>query len=230
MQALLIHGADANTEDPVRGKAPLIIIARYCQIDMIQLLLDFNADVNAIGLGGMTALRAACSADRSIPTSDMKETVRLLLEHGASVYTKGGGSSGTVLDDLANNYSRSNLGRYFESLGGVVEEILSHGLEFDPSMDTNSLFERFFMLGHFNCCRLLFEHGLEVPRSRIQTIANYATSWNSPEGVDLAEILEVAAESAEQWIEQQNPRVHAESDEGMIDDVDVNAREKIPSP
>ncbi|KAI0138427.1 ankyrin repeat-containing domain protein [Pestalotiopsis sp. NC0098] len=230
MQALLRHGADANEEDPMRGEAPLTIIAEYCQTDMIQVLLDHNADVNAIGLGGMTALRAACNATDSIPASDMKKTVKLLLEHGASVYTRGGGSSWTVLDDLAENCLRDNRGRDNESLGGVLEVILDHGIQFVPSMDTSSLIERFFIFNHIDCCRLLIEHGIKVPKSRIQKMANYATIRNYPEGVDLARSLERASESAEQSTQQRNPPVHAEPDEGMIDDVDVTAREKSPSP
>lgn len=230
MEALLRHGADANEEDPVRGEVPLTIIAHHCQTAMIEVLLVYNADVNAIGLGGMTALRAACSAHCSIPTSDMEETVKLLLKHGASVYTRGGGSSWTVLDDLAGNSSRSKLGRDNESLAGVLEVILDRGLRSNPSMDTSSLIERFFVLNHIDCCKLLIKHGIKVPKSRIKKMANCATSWNSPEGVDLARFLERASESVEQSTEQRNPPVHAEPDEGLIDDVDVTAREKSLSP
>ncbi|MEE2993077.1 MAG: ankyrin repeat domain-containing protein, partial [Gemmatimonadota bacterium] len=71
------------------GSQPLFSAASsYGHIEIVKLLLDHSADVNAKATVNWTALMAASRGDHA-------EIVRLLLGHGADVNVKG--SRGTAL-------------------------------------------------------------------------------------------------------------------------------------
>lgn len=60
VQCLLEHGADPSATEPL-NRAPLLHIAseRGC-LDMVELLLTYNADLNQVDSRGNTALWQAC--------------------------------------------------------------------------------------------------------------------------------------------------------------------------
>ncbi|KAL7909988.1 ankyrin repeat-containing domain protein [Trichoderma velutinum] len=93
MQMLLKLGADVNAEGGEYGNA-LHAACHLGDVDMVTLLLDSGADVNAVtGKEYGTALQAACT---SIRWKGNEEIVRLLLERGADVNVESG-KFGTAL-------------------------------------------------------------------------------------------------------------------------------------
>ena len=78
MQTLIAQGHDVNVRFPLVGTGPLIVAAGHGHVDMVRVLLDAGADINAADASGWTALHAAAAkGDRA--------TVVLLLERGAFV-------------------------------------------------------------------------------------------------------------------------------------------------
>ncbi|MCY3550514.1 MAG: CotH kinase family protein [Candidatus Poribacteria bacterium] len=72
----LTEGANANAQDPQSGSTMLSIAALMGHTEIVALLLEHGADVNAKSRDGGTALHAAAFLGRV-------ETVKLLLEKGA---------------------------------------------------------------------------------------------------------------------------------------------------
>ena len=72
----LANGMDPNTKDPKSGGTLLTTAALMGHTEIVSVLLEHGADVNARSNDGGTALHAAAFLGRS-------ETVKLLLEHGA---------------------------------------------------------------------------------------------------------------------------------------------------
>ena len=78
-------GADVNARrpDPYNSyeATPLHYAARYCQIDIVKILLQQGADVNAVNSGGETPLHEATKKNAT-------KIVDLLLQNGANVNAK----------------------------------------------------------------------------------------------------------------------------------------------
>lgn len=73
---LLDEGMDVDAGSPILGTRALMLAAWNNRIDMVRLLLDRGADVNAQDATGWTALHAAAFAGNT-------EIMQLLLERGA---------------------------------------------------------------------------------------------------------------------------------------------------
>ena len=75
MKQALSDGADPNTKDPTSGSTLLATAALMGHTEIVGLLLEHDADINARSQDGGTALHAAAFLGRA-------ETVKLLLEKG----------------------------------------------------------------------------------------------------------------------------------------------------
>ncbi|OPB46410.1 hypothetical protein A0O28_0065310 [Trichoderma guizhouense] len=115
---LLQNGAavDVNLQAGQFGNA-LQIASYEGHIEMMQLLLDHGAQVNAQGGYYGTALNAACARSFS---SDAIPTVRLLLEHGADV-SIGGGEFGSALQAIC--------ARSIPEASTLAQILLDHGAD-----------------------------------------------------------------------------------------------------
>lgn len=83
VKSLLKKGADVNIRDKEKSDTPLIIAALHGRVDIVQLLLEYDANVNTKQEDGMTALMMAA----------MKGHVgilQLLIFKGADVEAKDG--------------------------------------------------------------------------------------------------------------------------------------------
>lgn len=77
-ELLIKYGADIEARKAETGETPLHIASKCGQLDMVRLLLEKGADVNAIlGMVGTTFFIASASGDL--------ELVRLLHKHGADI-------------------------------------------------------------------------------------------------------------------------------------------------
>ena len=76
MKRALAEGADPNTKNPESGSPLLADAALMGRTEIVALLLEHGADINARGKDGGTALHAAAFLGRA-------ETVKLLLDRGA---------------------------------------------------------------------------------------------------------------------------------------------------
>ena len=81
VQAFIAHGADINAKNKLKA-TPLMEAANYGRSASVKLLLEHGADVNAIDDFKMTALQMAQRNDDH--TEGFKETILLLVEHGAT--------------------------------------------------------------------------------------------------------------------------------------------------
>ena len=78
---LLDCTADINVKSEYEGETGLISAAKYGYMNVVELLLEHNADVNASDNGGYTALINAAKYG-------YKETVELLLQYNSNVNSK----------------------------------------------------------------------------------------------------------------------------------------------
>ncbi|PNP60522.1 hypothetical protein THARTR1_00546 [Trichoderma harzianum] len=118
MQILLKLGVDVNAEGGEFGNA-LQAACNLGELDMVALLLDYGAHVNAVvGKEYGTALQAACSSMRWKGSEDI---VRLLLERGADVNAEGGTFGTALRTACAKSLSNSQL--------EIVPLLLDHGAD-----------------------------------------------------------------------------------------------------
>lgn len=100
---LLKSGAWANApqED---GKTPLMMAAESANVQLVALLLEHNAKVNAVTTGNcLTALHLSCRK------GDL-ETTKLLVKHGANLFARTGGSYGLTPVEYAQHGSNKEVG------------------------------------------------------------------------------------------------------------------------
>jgi ankyrin repeat protein len=77
IKALIVKGADVNMVDRETGETPLMFAARYSTSEVVGVLLDAGAEVNAKDKNGRTALFAA----NENPYRD--DMIKLLKRRGA---------------------------------------------------------------------------------------------------------------------------------------------------
>ncbi|KAJ7049829.1 ankyrin repeat-containing domain protein [Mycena amicta] len=148
------HSRDSNALLRPRGEHLSINIGDYSNalqaasagghLDVVRLLLEYGADVNAQGRLNRNALQAASEGGHL-------NIVRLLLEHGADVNAQGG---------LYGN----SLQAASESAGGhLVRLLLEHGADVNAQggFYGNAL-QAASDGGHLDIVRLLLEHGADV--------------------------------------------------------------------
>ena len=92
----LTDGADPDAQDPKSGSTMLSIAALMGHTEIVALLLEHGADVNAKSRDGGTALHAAAFLGRI-------EAVKLLLEHGADT-TLRNNMGGTAIEGAKLNW------------------------------------------------------------------------------------------------------------------------------
>jgi ankyrin repeat protein len=92
----LADGADPNTKDPQSGSTLLATAALMGHTEVVALLLEHGADVNARSKDGGTALHAAAFLGRA-------ETVKLLLDKGADSSLRSN-IGGTAIDGAKMNW------------------------------------------------------------------------------------------------------------------------------
>jgi len=104
VEFLLKNGVSANVQD-MYGNIPLHYSARNNDIATVQLLIDFNSEVNVLNHDGVSPLhQALLNANINI------ELVQLLLSHGAS--TKLGG-----VTEFSKSINNSAVNEVFRQYG-----------------------------------------------------------------------------------------------------------------
>jgi ankyrin repeat protein len=125
--------------------SPEIIVASYYgNIQMVQLLVQHGADVNALGGDYGSALQAA-SYDGHI------DIVQLLIEHGADVNAQGG-HFGSALQAASHNGHMNTIQLLIEH----GADVNAQGGHFGSALQAAS------HNGHMNTIQLLIEHGADV--------------------------------------------------------------------
>jgi len=111
---LLAQGADVNARDPEHGETPLMLAVKNRSIDIVRLLLDAGAEVDAIDDWGRTALFYA-------PVS--AESFGILLRAKADVHTRDKEGNTVLMRRISECASLSD-----------VETLLQLGV--DPSLQS----------------------------------------------------------------------------------------------
>ncbi|KAI0287825.1 hypothetical protein BC826DRAFT_736996 [Russula brevipes] len=117
--AQLLH-RNGSSVDP-RGDtqwSPLISAAYFADLEMVEVLLNYGADIEAQSASGRTALHWVVVS----PRSSAPEVVRLLLKRGADINVRNTGGE-TPLHSAASRYGRVNI--------DIVRVLLEHGASVD---------------------------------------------------------------------------------------------------
>jgi len=143
-QNAMKNGADVDAEvidGDMKDWTVLMVAAFYGHADVIKLLLDHGADVNAKTSKGSTALMAA---------AEHVDVVKLLLDHGAEVNAKTSKGSTALMNAVRN--------------ANVVKLLLEYGAEVNAKRREGStaLMEAIFPWRNVDAVKLLLEHGAEV--------------------------------------------------------------------
>jgi len=144
MQLLLKCGANPAVENYDAGWLIFHHASSRGKIDVVRLLLCYNASVNSKDWRKSTPLHCASSGGHG-------ELVKLLLEHGANVNAR---------DDrnLAPLHWASTVGN-----AEVVKHLLTHGADVDATDDTNSMPLHWASTdGHVEVVKLLLGYGADV--------------------------------------------------------------------
>ena len=100
---LLKNGAWANAPQD-DGKTPLMMAAESENVQLVALLLEYDAKVNAVTAGNcLTALHLSCRK------GDL-ETTKLLVKHGANISARTGGTYGLTPIEYAQHGSNKEVG------------------------------------------------------------------------------------------------------------------------
>ena len=92
---LLRNGANPDQPRSPKGRTALMVACAYwCGLDMVKLLVQFHADVNAVATDGTTALMLAAQFEKL-------DVVNYLLQHGAKSKMKN--KAGLTALDLAKS-------------------------------------------------------------------------------------------------------------------------------
>jgi len=78
VQTMLKAGENVDAQDPKFNSTALILAAQQGHVDIVRLLLDNHADINAMTKHGQTALSQAAY-------NGHMDVVKLLIEHGAKL-------------------------------------------------------------------------------------------------------------------------------------------------
>ncbi|WP_072802806.1 ankyrin repeat domain-containing protein [Rhodococcoides yunnanense] len=87
VRQLLADGADVNSRDHQQW-TPLIFAAQLGFVDVVTVLLNHGADVNAINSTGRSALERAIMAPKNDGASNAIATIRVLRDRGADATSK----------------------------------------------------------------------------------------------------------------------------------------------
>lgn len=159
MELLLRNGADPNIcVQADRGPAyrlPLVAAAEWCQVDMIALLLDYDADIDACDQFDHSPLWAA-SLSR-MPAQDLVATMTLLIERGAFVPIVGNSNGNTIVDNITQKRGGT------ADISPLVSLLLDCGLTPEAGLRGDTWIMDFFRCGQFECCKLLAKHGTPDP-------------------------------------------------------------------
>ncbi|RYP54743.1 hypothetical protein DL768_000567 [Monosporascus sp. mg162] len=141
--ARLEYGGDFST---YKGQTPLSWAAENGHKEIVQLLLDKGAEIDAKDKYGWTPLSRAAEKGH-------KEIVQLLLDKGAEI-------------DAKNNYGRRTPLSWAaeKGHGGVVQLLLDKGAEIDAKDDHGGWTPLFWAAenGHKEIVRLLLDKGAEI--------------------------------------------------------------------
>ena len=117
-------GTDVRVHGQI-GRTPLHSAAWYGDFEMVRVLLNYRADVNARSDGGWTPIHHVSQGhqDTVIPNvyQSLGDVARLLLEHGADVNTQISDGSGTTPLHLSTEFNNLE----------VVRVLLEHGANLD---------------------------------------------------------------------------------------------------
>lgn len=101
---ILRHGATVNEPRSPKGRTALMVACAYwCGVDMVKLLVENGADVNAVSQDGTTALMLAAQSEKL-------DVVNYLLEHGADANKKNAAGK-TALDLATANKVEDYMGK-----------------------------------------------------------------------------------------------------------------------
>jgi len=142
-ELLRLNGADPH----IRGyeqKTPLHDVAFRGDLDIVHQLIEYDADINAVDLGGHTPLHDA-SED---PYPRSIDAIRFLLEHGADVNAR--------TDNGSTALHCASEGGKLE----IVRVLLEHGANVEAQDGgSRSAYQLALAEGHHNITEVLSEYG-----------------------------------------------------------------------
>ena len=149
LYALLENGANVNATNEIGLTALIVAITPHCDIQIVQKLLDQEADLNKITQRGTTALIHALFDNHN-------EVANLLLEKGADV------SLGNFRGANPFNFRGANALMLAARAGNkkVFDAALSSGIDIDTRDDNDhTLLMQAVMNDHIHIVESLFNHG-----------------------------------------------------------------------
>ncbi|KAJ6111771.1 hypothetical protein N7523_007832 [Penicillium sp. IBT 18751x] len=123
VQTLLANGANPNGNDRVRDKRPLILAAMRGYLDIVKLLITYDATLEVTDSVGLSALYWAVSENQV-------EMARFLLSCGAEINCGVDGS--TPLHSAITGFITENHTE-------MIHLVLEHGADVNPSKETSNL-------------------------------------------------------------------------------------------
>lgn len=178
MEILLTTGADPNACAP-STLLLLGVAAIWCQIDIIQLLLDHDADINAQDTLGETALMRMCRTIPNKPAQDVIATVKFLLDQGALLGTSVP-SETTTLNHILNirRWRDHDIATLLElvAIRELADETKSHMVK---SLGLS------FVRYRLQCCQVLAKYAGRCPNvEEIEPMLAVAIDYDYVEGLN----------------------------------------------